>query len=117
MHLYDETNRAAPGIYGVIGDRGCEIDGRPAEAQEHDPCASIVWARPGSRASALIAPNYMAEAPGRAPLTSEPITRLVSNLRVRLLHDRARDERSGSGAGGIAVAGGDRAPGERERSI
>jgi len=94
VHLYDEPPLAAPAIYAVFGDAQVrDWPGDLQEAHEHD-LRIIVWARPGSRASALIAADHMAEALHDAPLTLTD-HRLI-NLRV-VSCAIGRDERSGLG--------------------
>ncbi len=94
VHLYDETPRAAPPIYAVFGDaRARDWPGDLMEGHEHD-LQIVVWARPGSSASALIVADLMAESLHDAALTLVD-HRLVS-LRVTAC-EISRDERSGLG--------------------
>ena len=55
VHLYDETPRAAPPIYAVFGDaRARDWPGDLMEGHEQE-VSIVLWARPGSSASALVA--------------------------------------------------------------
>jgi len=94
VHLYDETPRAAPPIYAVFGDaRARDWPGDLMEGHEQE-VSIVLWARPGSSASALVAADLMAESLHDAALTLVD-HRLVS-LRVTAC-EISRDERSGLG--------------------
>ncbi|MCC5977074.1 MAG: DUF3168 domain-containing protein [Salinarimonas sp.] len=94
VHLYDEPPRAAPAIYAVFGDaRVRDWPGDLQEAHEHE-ASIVIWARPGSRASALIVADQMAEALHDAALTL--VDHRLVNLRV-VSCEIGRDERSGLG--------------------
>ncbi len=68
VHLWDEPPRNAPPLYGVFGP--CEArDASTSSDRGHEQELSlVVWARPGSAASALAAAERMAELLDDAPL-------------------------------------------------